>query len=60
MVEVIDLISSNEDTDDGYADKYDVDSDDEESDNVLPPPPSLLECCKHKAPDVTDWCNKMV
>jgi hypothetical protein len=60
MVEVIDLISSNEDTDEGYADKYDVDSDDEQSDNVLPPPLSLLECCKHKAPDVTNRSNKMV
>jgi hypothetical protein len=42
MVEVINLISSDEDTGDGYEDKYGVDSDDEESRNVLPPPPSLL------------------
>jgi hypothetical protein len=39
MLEVIDIISSDEDTNDGYEDKYDIDSDDEDSDNVLPPPP---------------------
>jgi hypothetical protein len=62
-VEVIDLISSDEDSDDvlpplpSY--RYEVGSDDEDSDDVLPPPPSSPECRKHKAP-VTDCSNKKV
>jgi hypothetical protein len=60
MVELIDLNSSDEDTNDGYEDIYDVESDDEDSDNVLPPPPSSPECHKCKAPDVVDCSNKKV
>jgi hypothetical protein len=61
MVEVIDLISSDEDTYDvlppppSYI--YNVDSDDEDSDDVLPPPPSSSECRKRKALDVADCSN---
>jgi hypothetical protein len=45
MVEVIDLISSDEDTNDNVllpppSNRYDVDSDDEDSNDVLLPPPS--------------------
>jgi hypothetical protein len=60
MVVVIDLISSDEDIDDGYEDRYDVDCDDEDIDDVLPPPPSSPECCKHKAPNIIDCRNKKV
>jgi hypothetical protein len=64
-VEVINLISSSEDTNHGYEDRYDVDNndedgDDEDSDNVLLCPPSSPECHKQKAPDVTDCTNKKV
>jgi hypothetical protein len=62
-VEVIDLISSDEDNDDvllpppSY--RYEVGSDDEDNDDVLPPPPSSPECRKHKA-SVADCSNKEV
>jgi hypothetical protein len=63
-VEVIDLISSDLDSDDvlppppSY--RYEVDSDDEVNDDVLPPAPSSPECHKRKAPDITDYNNKKV
>jgi hypothetical protein len=63
LVEVIDPISSNEDSDDvmppprSY--RYDVGSDEEDNNNVLPPLPSSPECLKHKAP-VTDCSDKKV
>jgi hypothetical protein len=39
--------------------RYEIGSDDEDSDNVLPPTPSSLECRKRKAP-VVDCSNKKV
>jgi hypothetical protein len=63
LVEVIDLISSDEDSDDVLLPppsfRYEVGSDDEDSDDALWPPPSLPECRKCKAP-VTDCNNKKV
>jgi hypothetical protein len=62
-VEVIDLISSDEDNDDvlppppSY--RYEVGSDDEETNDALPPPPSVPECCKCKEL-VTYYNNKKV
>jgi hypothetical protein len=63
-VEVIDLISSDEDIDNvlphlpSY--RYEVDSDDEDSDDVLPPPALRQNCRKRKAPDVANCSNKKV
>jgi hypothetical protein len=63
LVEVIDLISSDGDSDDvlppppSY--RFEVGSDDEDNDDVLLPPPSSTECCKRKAP-VTDCSNKNI
>jgi hypothetical protein len=63
-VEVIDLISSDEDIDNvlphlpSY--RYEVDSDDEGSDDVLPPPALRQNCRKRKAPDVANCSNKKV
>jgi hypothetical protein len=63
LVEVIDLMSSDEDNDDVLPSlpsyRYEVESDDEDSDDVLQPRPSLLECRKRKAL-VTDCSNKKV
>jgi hypothetical protein len=63
LVEVIDLISSDEDNDDVLSPppsfRYEVGSDDEDSDDALPPPPSLPECHKRKAL-VADYNNKEV
>jgi hypothetical protein len=66
-VDVIDLISSDEDIDDVVLPppsfRYEVGSDDEDNDDVMPPPPLLqnVTSAKHRSPTVAirrcnvDW-----
>jgi hypothetical protein len=63
LEEINDLISSDEDSDvvppppPSY--RYEVESDDEDIDDVLPLSPSSLECRKRKA-SVADYSNKKI